>query len=114
MSHDRCLACNGTDLRVVFDNRENHHNEHPRPISANQVGSSRLNAGSMRVVGCSHCRLAWQDPMPSASLLSCAYANMKDEQYVAESSGRRRSLRRCLRLLSRYAGGTPGRLLDVG
>ena len=83
-------------------------------LAVDTFGSSRKRVGHVRVVRCAKCGLGWQSPMPTAEALKETYRSMEDERRLLDVGGRERPARRYLRLLSRYAGDTRGRLLDVG
>jgi len=106
----RCPLCGGEDLRRFAEGE--------RGVSAaadaRSFGSSRPAIEPVRVLECRSCGLAFRDPRPGAGELEARYRMLRDELYVAEERGRRRSCRRSLRLLERHTPGRRGRLLDVG
>lgn len=106
----RCPLCGGEDLRLFAGGEE----DLPAVADARSFGSSRPAVGPVRVVECRTCGLGFREPRPGAEELEARYRSLRDERYVAEQKGRRRSCRRSLRLLERYAPDRRGRLLDVG
>lgn len=67
-----CALCGAAHQRFVVDLRRPSPGHSTLP-DARQLGSSRLSAGAVRVVQCSQCGLAWQDPVPDAEMLEQMY-----------------------------------------
>ena len=68
---------------------------------------------------CVRCGTVHQPALPAGHELYDLYRRMRDEHYLDEEAGRRRTARRLLELIEREAGppragGRAGRLLDVG
>jgi SAM-dependent methyltransferase len=61
---------------------------------------------------CAACGTVQQPSLPAGDGLLDLYRSMRDEHYLDEEDGRRRTARRLLRLVARHVAG--GRLLDVG
>ena len=61
---------------------------------------------------CRECGTIHQPALPPGSELADLYRDMRDDAYLAEEAGRRRTARRLLDSIGRYA--PAGRLLDVG
>lgn len=61
---------------------------------------------------CVRCGTLHQPRLPPGSQLAELYRQMRDDAYLAEEAGRRRTARRILDLIARHA--PSGRLLDVG
>ncbi|HEX8743154.1 MAG TPA: class I SAM-dependent methyltransferase [Thermoleophilaceae bacterium] len=61
---------------------------------------------------CERCGTLHQPRLPPGSELAELYRQMRDDAYLAEEAGRRRTARRVLDLIARHA--PSGRLLDVG
>jgi SAM-dependent methyltransferase len=61
---------------------------------------------------CLECGTVHQPSLPPGSELTALYREMRDDSYLAEEPGRRRTAVRLLDMLGRYA--PAGRLLDVG
>lgn len=106
----RCPLCGGDDLRL-FAGTEG---DFGAAADVRSFGSSRPAIEPVRVLECGACGLGFREPRPTAPELEARYRILRDELYVEEEKGRRRSCRRSLRLFERYAPDGRGRLLDVG
>lgn len=68
-----------------------------------------------QIVQCQHCGHVYANPRWEKNELLNAYEEVKDETYVAERPGRKRTFARHLHSLERFTGPANGRhLLDVG
>lgn len=114
MQRSGCILGCAAETRALVQTSGTNGADPGGPLTAECVGASRSMHGGVRVVQCSRCHLAWQAPMPEPARVRQAYDRLEDERYIDETSGRRRSLKRGLRLIHRYHRGEPGRLLDVG
>jgi SAM-dependent methyltransferase len=104
-----CIVCGGTAFKAVY----------PGTIGAVDVdiglyfGSSRVRAGHLPIVRCSHCGLLMENPHDDNATLAEVYATHEDSVYELEYENRRQGALTHLALVSAFCP-TPGRLLDLG
>ena len=101
-----CLFCGTREPQLLYPALD--HQRELSPVFAAATGVR----GLCRIVRCPDCRLAWVSPRLPSRVIAEAYRQSEDPLYVAQAEARRRSFRRNLALVNRYARG--GRLLDVG
>jgi 2-polyprenyl-3-methyl-5-hydroxy-6-metoxy-1,4-benzoquinol methylase len=107
-----CNLCGRDDWRVRFQATVK---KTKRPASEEMRCTSAAYGNHLQIVQCQHCGHVYANPRWEADELLHAYAEVKDETYVAERPGRKRTFARHLRSLERLAGPPNGRLLlDVG
>lgn len=101
-----CPACGCSDLKLYLDGSRH-------SLDQSAFGSSRTDLAFGRVLRCANCSFGFSETRPSESQLRNLYANLDATTYESEISGRIRTARLHLKILSRYAS-RPGWLLDVG
>lgn len=107
-----CNLCGLDDWRVRFEATDKNAK---RPDSEDFRCTCAGYGSHLRIVECQHCGHVYANPRWEADELLNAYEDVKDETYVAERFGRKRTFARHLHLLERFAGSADGRLLlDVG
>ncbi len=67
---------------------------------------------SLRLVKCRRCGLIYANPRPQVNAILASYAEMVDEDYLKEESGRRLSARYTLKFLKKSA--KKGKILEIG
>jgi 2-polyprenyl-3-methyl-5-hydroxy-6-metoxy-1,4-benzoquinol methylase len=75
--------------------------------------SSRVRAGHLEIVRCTHCGLQMTNPGDDDATLARIYAALEDRSYDAEDQSRTATARAQLAFVSRHCD-RPGRLLDAG
>lgn len=107
-----CNLCGRDDWRVRFPATVKNAN---RPDSDYFRCTCAEYGSHLQIVQCRHCDHVYTNPRWEADELLHAYADVEDETYVAEHSGRKLTFSRHLRSLESFSGSPNGRLLlDVG
>ena len=105
---NRCNLCGSQAFRSVYPARKNQNLEFVKNYFVTQDVTSQPN----EIVRCTNCGLVYMlRPDGEGSLLK-EYSNMKDELYLKEEGGRRKTARRVLKkiLLVKKSG----KMLDIG
>jgi SAM-dependent methyltransferase len=105
VSADTCGICSGK-LRLL------HSGGGAEPAARSLSPTNHATGEYGDLFACAACGTVQQPSLPAGDGLLDLYRSMRDEHYLDEEDGRRRTARRLLRLVARHVPG--GRLLDVG
>jgi 2-polyprenyl-3-methyl-5-hydroxy-6-metoxy-1,4-benzoquinol methylase len=112
MNYVNCNLCGADDWQVRFPATG------PNGTGLNTAAFRCTSAGygcHPQIVQCRRCGYVYANPRWSSHELLSAYADVEDETYVVERSGRQRTFSKHLRSLEKVTGPANGRsLLDVG
>ncbi len=106
---EHCPVCFSPDLRPFKKGSLSLENLTPEKIKITDAEYGL----TWNLSRCQHCAFVFANPGPDTELLAQLYSEVKDPDYEAEASGRRRNFRRILRRLEKLAP-EKGRLFDVG
>ncbi len=105
-----CPLCGGTERREIYPATKR-----PGPVCVSELAcSTALLARYDRIVRCIGCGLHYTSPRAADSEILAAYSRVADRDFVEEHAARERTYRRLLSMIGKLAGGSRGRLLDVG
>lgn len=105
-----CPLCGSGDRMPVFPSTRP-----PAPPTPEDLAcTTALLASSDAVVRCRACGVLYTSPRPDDTEILDAYRRLADTGFLEEHEARRRTFRRQLTEVTRWAGGKPGRLLDAG
>jgi len=101
-----CLVCANIAVELYRDDNAD------RALTSSDLGSSRRTVSHGKILRCSACGFGFRAWRPSADELASLYRELDPLVYEKESTGRNRTARRHLKIVTNYV--PRGRLLDVG
>ena len=105
-----CNQCGSDEYEVLFtstltaDDLKHGHADYSISQKSSHCG---------QIIRCKKCTLVYVNPREKLRNIFSSYALVRDEEYLAEEKGRRKTFLRGLRLLERYCP-RKGSVLDVG
>ena len=106
----KCCICGVDDAVVLYESTNVKSKTHQELI--NEFRSSGDEFLFDRVVRCNRCGLVYVNPRFNGELISLAYSEGSDENFVSQALMREGTFTQCIEMVERYA--KKGHLLDIG
>ncbi len=101
----KCPLCSGERIEIYI-------NAKGGSLAADTLGSSRTNVSHRKILRCRSCQFVFSEFRPADEELHTLYRAMDPTVYEKETSGRRQTAERHLKMMERYI--SVGNLVDVG